>query len=240
MPRVGTGIRTALASVALLVAVTAVGLLAAAPLGWRLGYWHYGTAFRSLLPWAAYTGVAAMALAVLCLGVSWRRPRIALAGLAALLAGALAVAPAWYWSAQRGQHPPINDISTDTADPPGFAAILAVRKAANAQSADYGGAATAEHQRRAYADIVPAHERALAAARAMGWRIGASDPGAGILEASAESRWFGFVDDVVVRVRPDAGGSRIDVRSKSREGRGDFGANARRVRLYLSRLAQSL
>jgi uncharacterized protein (DUF1499 family) len=77
-----------------------------------------------------------------------------------------------------------------------------------------------------------AFEAALAAARAEGWSIDATDPENGRIEASVRSFWFGFVDDVVVQVSPAEGGSRIDVRSTSRVGVSDLGANAKRVRAF--------
>ncbi|WP_404326387.1 DUF1499 domain-containing protein [Aerophototrophica crusticola] len=79
-------------------------------------------------------------------------------------------------------------------------------------------------------------KRAEAAARDMGWDIVAVEPAEGRVEATATTAWFGFKDDVVVRVRPEGDGSRIDVRSKSRVGRSDLGANAARIRDYLARL----
>ena len=81
---------------------------------------------------------------------------------------------------------------------------------------------------------------ALATARAKpGWTITASDPQAGRIEASQASFWFGFVDDVVIRVEADGAGSRIDMRSLSRQGVGDLGVNARRVRAYLAALRRA-
>jgi uncharacterized protein (DUF1499 family) len=70
----------------------------------------------------------------------------------------------------------------------------------------------------------------------MGWEIVDAQPREGRIEATATTFWFGFKDDVVVRITPLAAGSRIDVRSKSRVGRGDTGTNAQRVRAYLKRL----
>jgi uncharacterized protein (DUF1499 family) len=64
----------------------------------------------------------------------------------------------------------------------------------------------------------------------------AADAREGRIEATDTTRWFGFKDDVVIRVRPDAAGSRVDVRSKSRVGRGDAGANAARIRRFRSEL----
>ena len=68
------------------------------------------------------------------------------------------------------------------------------------------------------------------------WHVTASDPASGRIEASQASFWFGFVDDIVIRVTPAGDGSRIDIRSVSRQGKGDLGVNADRVRAYLAAL----
>ena len=70
----------------------------------------------------------------------------------------------------------------------------------------------------------------------MGWAILATDPQAGRIEASERSFWYGFTDDIVVRVAAAGAGSRIDVRSSARQGRSDLGVNAARIRAYLARL----
>jgi uncharacterized protein (DUF1499 family) len=82
-----------------------------------------------------------------------------------------------------------------------------------------------------------AFDRTLSAVRDLGWEVVASDRAAGRIEAVDTTFWFGFKDDVVIRITevPD-GGARIDVRSKSRVGVGDLGTNARRVRALLARL----
>src|SRR5438093_431743 len=70
--------------------------------------------------------------------------------------------------------------------------------------------------------------------RRMGLTVTRSEPSAGLLEATATSRLFGFQDDIAIRVRPEADGtSRIDMRSKSRDGQGDFGVNAARIRTFV-------
>jgi uncharacterized protein (DUF1499 family) len=84
-----------------------------------------------------------------------------------------------------------------------------------------------------------AYARAFAAARAMGWEIVAAEPAAGRIEATATTRWFGFKDDVVVRVRGTSAGSRIDARSVSRVGKGDVGTNARRIRAYFAEIRRA-
>ena len=86
-----------------------------------------------------------------------------------------------------------------------------------------------------------AYALALAVAQSMpGWIDVIAEPDAWRIEASQESFWMRFTDDVSIRVSPDGAGSRIDARSLSRQGRGDFGANAQRVTAYLAALRARL
>ena len=231
---------------ALVTAVVAVALLAVAGPGTRLGLWNFRTGL-SMLRWVAYGGIAGMVLAVVALAVALSRRERTIAPLIALVLAATALLVPWSF-ARRARHvPPIHDITTDPHDPPAFVAVLPLRERAHApNSATYGGDSVAAKQRAAYPDIRPLHlavppagayERAMVAARGMGWDIVAADSAAGRIEATATTRWFGFKDDVVVRVRPESGGSRVDVRSESRVGGSDVGTNAARVRAYLARLA---
>ena len=139
--------------------------------------------------------------------------------------------------------PPIHDITTDTVNPPEFVDILPLRADAP-NPPDYRGSEDAEQQLAAYPeikplelDVTPAEAMALAesAARAMEWELITVAPGEGRLEAVATTAWFGFKDDMVVRVRGTAEGSVIDARSVSRVGVSDVGANARRVLDFLER-----
>ena len=141
----------------------------------------------------------------------------------------------------------IHDITTDTENPPQFVALRALRLT-TFNGPEYAGVKVAALQKAAYPDIAPrimvepparAFERALQAAREMGWQIVASVAEEGRIEATATTRWLRFKDDVVVRVTRDGGGSRIDVRSKSRMGRSDLGANAKRIREYFRKLADT-
>ena len=139
-----------------------------------------------------------------------------------------------------GGAPPIHDITTDTTNPPPFVAALPLRAAANAANPpEYGGADVAAQQQRAFPDIQPlvmtmppqlAFDRVLAAVREFGWEVIGREPAEGRIEAVDTTLFFGFKDDVVIRLRPASGGTRVDVRSKSRVGVGDLGANAMRVR----------
>ena len=226
----------------LLGAIAALLLLGAGP-GTRLALWKFGTGFE-LMRWAAYAGLAAAGLAVAMLLLP-RTRRGGPARLAAALVLGLGTAfVPWYALRQARALPPIHDITTDTKRPPQFVAILPLRAAAP-NAAAYGGAEVAQAQTRAYPELLPrrmevapadAFKRALQAARDMGWDIAAADAAAGRIEATDTTFWFGFKDDVVIRVEADGPGSRVDVRSVSRVGVGDAGANAKRIRAYLRAL----
>ena len=236
---------------ALLLALAAGVLLAAGPLGWRAGWWHFRIGFSYLMPGAAYCGLAAIsvALVALFLGRRIRSARQIAIGVTALVIGAASAYVPWHYYQMRGTFPSIHDITTDWDNPPQFHAILPLRQAEGANPVAYEGAKISDQQRRAYPDIAPlmlelaptdAFDRALKTAEQLGWTVVATDPptasGAGRIEASQKSRWFGFTDDVVVRIAPAESGSRVDIRSVSRMGRGDFGVNATRVRAYLAAL----
>ena len=141
--------------------------------------------------------------------------------------------------------PAIHDVTTDLDDPPRFEAVVPLRADAP-NSLEHGGQGVADAQRQAYPDLETlvlsqppervvdwAHE----VAQELGWEIVAVDTEAGRVEATATTLWFGFKDDVVIRVRPEQTGARVDVRSISRVGGGDLGANAARVRAFLERLS---
>jgi uncharacterized protein (DUF1499 family) len=166
--------------------------------------------------------------------------------VAALLAIAIGAAGAWvplHWFLHAQQRPAINDITTDTATPPPLVATAQLRRGApNPPAYPKESAAL---QRAAFPDIEPvllavppaeAFKRVEGVATALGWEIVARVPAEGRLEAIVTSPWFGFRDDVVVRVRAQGTGSRVDIRSKSRNGEADLGGNVDRVRTFLARL----
>lgn len=233
-------------ALAMAAAVAALAMLLASGPGSRLGVWPWQAGF-SLVKWAFYTGAAAacgaLVLVVLALLPRWRRgigiPLVALG-----IALAAAVPPYIVYKDAVG-YPNINDITTDPFDPPAFVALAAERAKTKAGAA-YGGMKFAEEQNKAYPDIKPlvvrsapqeTVQKAIDAARALGWEIVSTDAPTGRIEAVATTTWFGFKDDVVVRVRPEGAGSRVDIRSVSRVGTGDAGANAKRIREFLARLA---
>ncbi len=210
-----------------------------------MGLWTFQTGL-GLIPWAAYAGVAGAALTLLAL--AFTRPRgasLAAVLVAFVLASTSFVLP-WRWLQNAKRVPPIHDISTDTNDPPAFVAVLPLRAGAS-NPVVYGGEKVAALQHSGYPDIRALHldappaiafARALATAKAMGWAMAASDSATGRIEGTATTRWFGFKDDVVIRVRPGAAGSIVDVRSLSRVGGSDVGTNAARVRDFLARLTR--
>jgi len=224
------------------------GIAAAlAGFGHRWGWWHYRTGFM-VLKVAAYVGIAAAAVSLA--GLITTRPLLLRQGvvfsLAGILVGLLTAGLPWTWMRTVKQVPYIHDISTDTENPPQFAAVLPLRKDA-ANPAEYGGPDIAAQQRKGYPDIVPlrlplrpdrALELAVQAAREMGWEIVDASPVQLRIEATDTTFWFGFKDDVVIRITPDPEGSRVDVRSLSRVGKSDVGTNAKRIRAYLRKFDQ--
>ncbi|MGY0797513.1 DUF1499 domain-containing protein [Lysobacter sp. A286] len=229
----------------LALSVIAVLLLAVAGPGTRLGLWAFPTGFK-LMSWAAYAGLAAAAIALVMLLI----PRIRRTGtgalVAALLMGVAVAFVPWNGMRQARSVPPIHDISTDTERPPAFVAILPLRADA-ANPATPAGPEVARAQATAYPDLDTRHlgvppadafQRALSTARSMDWEIVAADPASGRIEATATTLWFGFKDDVVIRVEPEVtgSGSQVDVRSVSRVGKSDAGTNAKRIRAYLELL----
>ena len=233
----------ALRVIVVAIAVIAALLLLVAGPGTRLAWWDFGFGF-TLMSWALYGGVAAGGLAVLMLLI----PATRRGGVAALLAAVvigLGTAALPYSLVQKARSvPPIHDISTDTANPPEFVAIAPLRAEAP-NPVEYAGEETAAQQREAYPEIKtlqidawPAivFEHALETARARGWEIVEADESQGRIEATATTFWFGFKDDVVIRLRGDNDGTAVDMRSKSRVGRSDVGANAARIEAFLEDL----
>ena len=240
-----------LPSLGLFLAMVAVVLLALGPIGWRTRWWHFRVGFLYLMPWAAYFGIAAMLVSVLALvlGHAVISRRGVAIGVIACIAGGLTASVPIHYNAIRGKYPPIDDITTDPANPPAFIAVVAARLAEGDNPATYGGVKIAQQQRRAYPDIAPlalalppaqAFAHALDTAQRMGWTLVDGDPITGRIEANDRSRWFGFTDDIVIRITASGAGSKIDMRSSSRHGRGDFGVNADRIRSYLAELRQSV
>jgi len=232
----------------LLTVIGALSLLLSGA-GSRWDWWDFRTGF-AIFRWTLYGGLGAVvvSLAGLVLALVGRANNTALLSIGTLvLLAAIAVVPVSHLR-NAGQVLPIHDISTDLDDPPRFVAVLPRRQGAP-NPAEHAGPALATQQRAGYPDLGPVRftappdrvlARAVDVARGLGWEIVATAPAEGRLEATDRTRWFGFRDDVVVRVRPDGPGSRVDVRSVSRVGRSDLGTNARRIRGFLETLRAAL
>ena len=224
-------------------AVVGAVLLPLCGLGTRFGLWDYRVGL-GLLRAAGYIAAAAGVAAIVELAIPRWRTRRTIPVLATLIIAFCVVAVPIGFQQRARAVPRIHDISTDTADPPHFVVAAALRKGAPNPPA-YDGAEVAELQKKAYPDIQPLELKrppaeAFASARVlaqdMGWELLAADPASGRIEATATTLWFGFKDDVVIRITPSPAGARVDIRSKSRVGRSDLGTNANRVREYLRRL----
>jgi uncharacterized protein (DUF1499 family) len=205
----------------------------------RLGWWQPGLLVYAL---ACLLSAALLALSViLTLLPSLRGPQRGSLLQAALLAlpGSVLLATLL---AGRGDYPPIHDISTDLEQPPNFSHAPSLRGSdANPLTVK---PETLAVQREAYPDIRPlktplpteaAYRRALETARALGWEVVYEAPRDGEIEAVVTTPIMGFRDDVMIRLRAADGGTRVDLRSVSRVGLGDLGANAERIRAFIDR-----
>ncbi len=241
-------------------AIAAVGALVAicSGTGYRLELWDRGLAFNLLRYGAMIAGaggVLCLISTVASLEKRWFPSAVAVLGL---LIGAIAFYVPFSMQQKARSVPPIHDITTDTESPPLFEAALALREATGAQnSGDYErevklGERTLnvpEAQRSAYPDIQPVElwgvsfydgfDKALAVAEEQGWTIIAADKERGRIEAWDKTTWYGFVDDIVIRVTPEGIGSLVDIRSVSRVGRSDVGKNAQRIRAYVEALNET-
>jgi uncharacterized protein (DUF1499 family) len=228
----------------LLAVLCAIAVAVSGP-GYRMGWWPLPVAF-GLFRWTVYVAIAAALIGVV--GAVQTRPGGTRRGfgyaLAAIVIGLATIAGPFTLMSRAKRVPPIHDISTDTDNPPQFVAVLPLRAGA-ANPATYGGTEIAAQQKKAFPDIVPlalpvppdqAFARALAAAQGMGWTIAGTSPAEGRIEATDTTPFFGFKDDVVIRVTAAPPGSRIDARSVSRIGRSDMGTNARRIGSFLKKM----
>ena len=241
---------------AYVVGILGLLLLFAAGPGYRMGALPLPAALIG-----AALGFVLLVLAFIIGGTGWltARRHAGLVSRAAvwiiLLAGVMTIV-AVFWVVRLRGAAPIHDITTDLTDPPAFKDVVRLREEAHAlnppeyqrtQSIMGRKIDIPDEQRRAFPDLQPlmvpqppaqALQLAQEAAQKMGWDIVAVVPADGRIEATDTTFYFGFKDDIVIRVRSEQNGSRIDVRSESRVGGGDAGTNARRVRKYLAKVRE--
>ena len=237
----------------MLVSFIALGLslIAAAVLGVAGPSHRLGMSLENaytIMRWGGYIGAAGIVAAIVAAVLAYRQRgwlRLIVATLAFVVAlTSVAIA---FTSARRATNaPPIHDITTDLENPPTFTAVIARR--ADAPNRLDRAPTLAELQRQSYPDLTPltlasrpdqTFDRALGIAQAQGWDIVTADKSSGRIEATETTRWFGFVDDVAVRIMPWGTGTRVDVRSVSRTGLSDAGRNARRIREFLRELQKA-
>lgn len=227
-----------IALLGLLISLTGVVLFAISVFSYRSGDWFWLDALK-YAEWGVYaTGVGFL---VSLAGFIVSRPGakrrgfiISLLGLA-LAAPLLGMAARFEYAARI--YPPINDITTDTEDPPVFWDMP--------NTIEYPGEAVAAQQKTAYPGVKPlevkmapdaAYALALEMVKERGWDIIAEADDEGRIEAVASSALYGFKDEVVIRIQEADVGSRIDIRSRSRIGRIDRGVNAKRIEAFLADL----
>lgn len=243
VPERGRKVRI-LAAIGVWVVIIDLFLVAAAPLArMHLGlagmtaFLIFITAILTGLVLAGVGLIFTLVTAIMRVAPAWKRGLIIVVlGLVPLVGVAVFLGPG------RLQTPMIHDISTDTENPPVFSQARSLRKAGE-NPLDYAGEAIAAQQHRAYPDIKPvidklsrdeALTRVVQVVLGLNWTLVNADFNTGIVEAYDTTKVFGFVDDIVIRVRAEGGGCRVDIRSVSRVGLGDAGMNAARIRSFIA------
>ncbi|AEE21426.1 hypothetical protein Glaag_0463 [Glaciecola sp. 4H-3-7+YE-5] len=213
---------------------------------YKFGILELGTAFAALR-FGVYAGIAALVL--ILIQIIFMRKNISWAGVAVCAVLALvAVGLPMSMMSKAKSVPPIHDISTDLTNPPKFVAIVALRADAP-NPVEYAGEETAKQQREAYPELTTQKysqsteqlfDATESAVNSLGWELVNADKSLGIIEATETTAWFGFKDDVVVRIRTTGEESFLDVRSKSRVGKSDLGKNAERIHTLIDAINSQL
>jgi uncharacterized protein (DUF1499 family) len=240
--------RYAVSKAGLIIACLAGATAVVAGPGFRIGLWTFRDGFE-ILKWAAYGALPAVIISIVGMLYSLKGPRVALmVSILGIVIGLVTLYLPISWRYMALTVPAIHDITTDTVDPPVFRAVLKAR-GRGSNTTVYGGPTLAAKQKAAYPDIKTlytelapeeAFKLALSAAREIGWEIVDVDPAGLRLEATDTTFWFGFKDDISVRIRLTDEGSRVDVRSISRVGKSDVGTNAKRIRGYIKRYSKKI
>lgn len=193
--------------------------------------------------YGVYAAIAALVLLVLQVLFARRTVSWTSAGAVVLLSVMALILPLSMLYKAR-QAPPIHDISTDLKNPPEFVAIVPLRAEAPNPVA-YAGKATALQQQKAYPELKTLRyaqskselmDAAAEAAHDLGWQIVNIDEDNGLIEATDSTVWFGFKDDVVIRIEDKTDQRLVDIRSKSRVGGSDLGKNAERIEHFIDTL----
>nr|WP_299040555.1 DUF1499 domain-containing protein [uncultured Psychrobacter sp.] len=213
---------------------------------YKYGIVDLGTAFAGFTLGMMASGAA---LIMLLLQALFKRQTLTLgSAIITVMFSAIAIIMPLSMLSKAKSVPPIHDISTDLKNPPEFVAIIPLRADA-ANPTAYAGLETAKKQREAYPELQtlqysqPKSELVAAveqAANNLGWQLVNTNASAGVIEATDSTMWFGFKDDIVVRVLDQGGERLVDIRSKSRMGKSDLGKNAERISLFIEELDKVL
>lgn len=216
--------------------------------GYQWGIWSLGTGF-TLLRFGAYVAIGLLAIQTIFFFImkeaGMKVRAMVLVGFLLTL-GITATGVYWQYKAQSA--PPIHDITTDLEAPPEFVAMVRLRQDAP-NPPEYAGEETAQAQRNAYPHIQPlvvnmpkqeVIDEIVSLIAARGWDMVSINRQDGRVEATEKLAWFGFKDDVVLRITESGTETRIDMRSKSRIGRGDIGVNADRIDRFLNDLRNNI
>jgi len=217
-------------------------ILSLAP-GFKAGWWDFGFAY-SKFKYVVYLGFGAAALAIVHLITSLlAKQKIAGLAIIGLLFGLGAASVPLKMKSTAESLPYIHDITTDTVNPPEFIEIAALR--ANSPNPVSYNSEESSLQITSYPDIKTlaiskssdmVFANSLKTVNDLGWELVSSDSTTGRIEATETTTWFGFKDDVVIRISGTGDSSILDIRSKSRMGRSDLGANAARIRKFRDKL----
>jgi uncharacterized protein (DUF1499 family) len=209
---------------------------------YKFGIVELGVAFTGF-KFGVYAGGAALVLLIVQ-ALFMRKTLTLSSGVIALVFSVVAIAMPLNMMNKAEGVPAIHDISTDLVNPPKFVAIAPLR--ANASNpVEYAGEETAVQQRKAYpelvtlsfaqskADLMTASEQAV---KNLGFAVVSANTATGMVEATDTTTWFGFKDDVVIRIKDEGSQRFVDIRSKSRVGRSDLGKNAERIHSIINEL----
>ncbi|WP_017443915.1 DUF1499 domain-containing protein [Gayadomonas joobiniege] len=210
---------------------------------------NLGTAFKTLKSshFVVYASSFFIAIA-LFIAIGKKQKHLLVSALVCLCISLVAFAGPIVMFNNAKKVPAIHDITTDTVNPPEFVAIKPLRKNAP-NPAEYTGAETAAKQLKAYPDLKPLYFKqdkktvfnaAVAAINAQGIKLVDSDLASGRIEGADKTLWFGFKDDVVLRISEQSGQTKVDIRSKSRLGKSDLGKNAERIMQIGERIKKQL
>jgi len=246
---------------ALIVAIAPALLVAAGAVGVKFGWigtpLGFGAMTQDWAPKVAFLGVATGVtglIVALIAGFStlWKRALLALVITVGTIAVMLAA------QAVGGMAPPIHDVATDWKRPLTFSDAALAARGGSAQaveddpslpvgSAAFAGRRVADVNAETCSAARPlvlerspsdAYEAAKTALLSKGLTLTTDDPMDGRLEATGRSFWYGLIDDLVVRVRPDTAGARIDMRSIGRDPGPDLGRNCARIRSLMAVIAK--